>query len=222
MDARAQKISATMRAKKLDNFKVWRDQMKAEGKIKSSYEPFERNGDLAELIGCVLGDGHIYKHERCESLRITGDCQKPEFVFRYAILVENIFSKKPTIAKVKASNAMTITIYQKAISSRLGFPAGSRGACTYRLPRWIKGNKKYRVRFLRGLYEAEGSIHHHRKTCTHKLIFTNANTHLLALVFELVQALGFHPHTSYRKVQISRKEEVQKLADLLQFRNYRA
>jgi hypothetical protein len=214
------KTSATMKDRGLDNFKAWREQAKREGKIKSEYLDFERNGDLAELLGVVLGDGHICKHERCESLRITGDSHKPEFIYHYAVLIEKIFQKTPTIANVKMTNAMTVTIYEKHISTRLGIPAGSRHALDYILPEWISVNRAYRIRFLRGLYEAEGNLSYHAGTYTHKFQFGNINVSLLDIVHNLVIGLGFHPHRSPKQIQVSRKAEVQKLADLLQFRNY--
>jgi hypothetical protein len=200
--------------------KTWRDRMKAEGKIKSSYEQFEKSGDLAELIGVVLGDGHLYKHERCESLRITGASYKPEFIYHYAALVETIFRKKPTISKVKRINSMTVTVYEKNISVRLGIPTGSRHQLNYILPEWIADKPEHIIRFLRGLYEAEGTLAFHPGTFTHKFIFTNANEHLLSLVMMLVTGLGYHPHRTHWKIQVSKKDEVQKLADLLQFRHY--
>ena len=214
------KTSNTMKERGLDNFRAWRDQMKAEGKIKSSYEPLEQCGDLAELIGVVLGDGHIYRHDRCESLRITGDSQKLGFVNYTADLVERIFKRTPTVRKVTASNAMTVTIYEKQISQRLGIPVGSRSQLNYQLPEWISANQEYQIHFLRGLYEAEGTLAFHAGTYTHKFIFSNANEFLLNLVMDLVAGLGYHPHYSYRKIQVSKKAEVQKLADLLQFRSY--
>lgn len=209
-----------MKARGLDNFKVWRDQMKKEGKIKSSYNSLKQNGDLAELIGVILGDGHIYKHERCESLRITGDAQKYGFIEYSANLVESVFGKVPTIKKVARSNGVTVTIYEKMISQRLRIPTGSRADINYKLPEWISQNRTYQIKFLRGLYEAEGSLSFHERTYTHKFIFTNANESLLALVTDLVSKLGYHPHRSYRKVQVSKKAEVQKLPNLLQFRSY--
>ncbi|MES2225747.1 MAG: LAGLIDADG family homing endonuclease [Patescibacteria group bacterium] len=209
-----------MRAKKLDNLKEWRDRMKAEGKIKSSYEPFEKNGDLAELIGVVLGDGHIYKHVRCESLRIVGSGNNPGFAQRYASLVENIFGKKPHVALRSAEYAINITIYQREIAARLGIPAGSRKNLVYELPPWIQDEPQHIIYFLRGLYEAEGCLAHHEGTYTHKFQFSNVNRSLLDIVFNELQKLGFHPHRSPKQIQVSRKEEVQKLANLLQFRNY--
>lgn len=220
MDARALKISETMRARKLDNFKRWRDEMKALGKIKSVYPALKRNGDLAELIGTILGDGHLHAHDRCDSLRITGDAAKMDFVYRAAKLVEIVFGKKPRIAKVRVTNAVTITLYERFIAKRLGLPYGSRSKFKYTLPSWILDNRSNTLRFLRGLYEAEGSECHHLPTSTHKLFFANTNPHLLKLVATLITDLGFTQNTHATKVQVSRQAEVQKLKDLLQFRSY--
>lgn len=209
-----------MKEWKLDNFKEWRDEAKRTGKVKSTYPVLEKNGDLAELIGVILGDGHIRTHPRCESLRIVGSGNNPGFRDRYALLVEKIFRKKPRVALRSDEDAHNITIYEKEISKRLGIPTGARGSYMFVLPEWIEENQEYRIRFLRGLYEAEGSLCFHPKTYTHKFIFTNMNPHLLNVVFRLVSDLRFHPHSTKRDVQVSRKAEVQKLADLLQFRHY--
>lgn len=220
MDARAKKISQTMRARHLDNFKQWRDKMKKLGKIKSSYPILKKNGSLAELIGTVLGDGHIYKHLRCDSLRITGDSRKMGFVNYSANLIKTVFEKEPTISKVQGKNTMTITIYERHISKRLGIPHGSRKNINYILPKWISHSRSYTIHFLRGLYEAEGSECHHAPTSTHKLFFANKNQHLLKLVATLVGNLGFTQNTYINKVQVSRKAEVQELKNLIQFRSY--
>lgn len=209
------KTSDTMRKKHLDNFKSWRDAVK-----KKNYRTFKKDGDLAELLGVILGDGHIYKHDRCESLRIVADAGKPDFVKRYANIVSILFDKKPNVAKRKESNAVNITIYQKEISSRLDIPAGSRAKFRYKLPRWIASSHEFKLRLLRGLYEAEGSVSHSPATYTHKFMFSNANQHLLRLVASLVRELGFTVSVSANKAQVSRKEDVQKLANLLQFRCY--
>src|SRR3989344_3770294 len=81
------KISETMRRKKIDNFCVWREKMKALGRIKSVYPPLEKNGNLAELIGVVLGDGHICVYPRTEELRLISNSNNPDFIKRYAQLM---------------------------------------------------------------------------------------------------------------------------------------
>ena len=95
------KISDTMKRKKIDNFGVWRERMKKEGKLKTEYSTFAKNGDLAEFIGVVLGDGHIRNYPRTEELSIFSNSNNPGFVRRYSGIVEKIFDKKPanTIAK---------------------------------------------------------------------------------------------------------------------------
>ena len=210
-----------MRERKIDNFKKWRAWAKEVGRLKDSYSVFKRNGDLAELLGCVLGDGHICQHARCDSLRITGNADNLGFTKRYTDIMRNVFGKEPAVAKAKNSNAITITVYERFISKRLGIPHGARKNLHYVLPAWIRKSKTYRIRFLRGLYEAEGSICYHAKTSTHKVFFSNRNQHLLELVSGLVQELGFRVNISNHNLQVSRKAEVQNLINLLEFRHYK-
>src|SRR3989344_1080126 len=121
------KISDTMKRRKLDNFKVWRDRMKAEGKIKSEYLALKKDGDRAELIGVVLGDGHIKAFPRTEELSIFSNANNPGFVKRYSLLVEKIFGKKPATNFHSKQNCIRIRIYQRHISDRLGVPFSPRG-----------------------------------------------------------------------------------------------
>lgn len=214
------KTSATMKRRGLDNFKTWRDRMKQQGKIKSTYVELKKDGDLAELIGVVLGDGHIEVFPRCEALYILSSSNNRGFVRRYSILVERVFGKKPHVVKLNFSNCTRIRVYERQISRRLNVPTGNRKNATYTIPRWIYTNKQYLLRYLRGLYEAEGSASVHLPTSTHKFSFSNLNPSILRIVHSSMQRLHFHPHTDKVRVQISRKEEVVRAIKLLQFRKY--
>ncbi|HEY4488880.1 MAG TPA: hypothetical protein VJA87_00115 [Candidatus Paceibacterota bacterium] len=222
MDERARKISETMRAKGLDNFKEWRNEQKRLGNIKSEYPSLEQGGDLAELIGVVLGDGHIEAFPRTERLLIFSNANNPGFVDRYANMVEKLFNKKPYVYKTKGKECIRIGIYEKQISSRLGVPTGARKELELPVPPWILSNKEYIVRYLRGLYEAEGSLSFHPPTYTHKFAFSNLNQSLLGNVHDLMSSLGFHPSKGSKVVQISRKAEVAEAVELIQFRKYSA
>ena len=149
-----------------------------------------------------------------------GNANNTGFIDRYASLVERTFKKKPRVSKRKDSNATDIVLYEKYISKRLGIPSGARAHLNITVPTWIKKNRAFTIRYLRGLYEAEGSLSFHAKTYTHKFQFANTNESMLTNVFTLVQGLGFHPHRSQNQIQISRKVEVQKLKNLLKFRRY--
>jgi DNA-binding transcriptional regulator WhiA len=214
------KISETMKRRKIDNFAKWRLAAKAQGLIKSEYRPLERNGDLAELIGAILGDGHIACFPRTERLMIFSNSNNPGFIRRYARLVEGIFGKKPYVSKVTYSNCTRISIYEKTISRRLGVPTGARKYARIRVPRWILANKQYVVRYLRGLYEAEGSASVHLPTSTYKLSFANTNQSLLKIVSRLMRQLGFFVSMDAVRVQVSRKEHVERAIQLLEFRKY--
>ncbi len=209
-----------MKQKKLDNFLVWREKMKSEGKIKSNYPPFPHTSDLAELIGVVLGDGHIEKFPRTERLIIAANSNNEGFVKRYVEIIEKLFHKKPLCTKVKKANCIRISIYEKFISKRLGIPTGNRKNFQFKSPIWILKNRIFLISFLRGLYEAEGSFCIHKPTSTYKLLFKNTNSYLLDSAFEGLEMLGFHPHRSTNQIQLSRKKEVYDCKDLIEFRKY--
>jgi len=208
------KISATMRVRNIDNFKQWRDQHAV------AYASLPRNGDLAEYIGVVLGDGNIERFPRTERIVIVGDAKKMGFVYHYAELTEKLFQKTPTIKKAKSSNAVRISLYQKFISERLGIPTGNKFGLAYELPQWIEVNEEYLVRFLRGLFEAEGSLSIHLPTCTYNFAFTNYNKYLLDIVARSLIKLEFHPEVRHNAIRIRRKAEVERLKNLLHFREY--
>lgn len=219
-NASVQKISLTMRKKGIDNFSAWRAQMRKDGKVKTIYPSFKRNGNLAELIGVILGDGNICKFPRTEALRIVGNSAHQGYIDRYAKLIESVFEKKPHVAKRKDSNASNITIYQKNISKRLKIPSGSKRDLRIVVPKWVLARKEYICCYLRGLYESDGCYSVHEPTYTHKFIFTNKNQSLLKAVYRLLKKLGFHPHTTKYTVQISRKTEVRDAMKLIKFRVY--
>ena len=139
---------------------------------------------------------------------------------RYSYLKGKIFDRKPAVNLRSNSNCIRIRIYEKHISGRLGVPFSPRGKLKIRVPVWIYSNKKYIVRYLRGLYEAEGSNSIHIPTYTYKIQFSNTNVSMLENVFRLVSKLGFHPHKSKNMIQLSRKQEVYDFLKLIQFRKY--
>ncbi|MFA6416468.1 MAG: hypothetical protein WCW56_03220 [Candidatus Paceibacterota bacterium] len=214
------KISQTMRNKKINNFAKWQETMRLSGKMKSNYPDFKKDGNLAELIGVVLGDGHIEIFPRTECLYVLSNSNNPGFIKRYSTLIEKTFQKEPTVTKMPHANCVRIRLYEKNISRRLGVPSGSRNRAKIEVPKWILKNPDFVVRYLRGLYEAEGSFCVHLPTCTYKFLFAGVNQSMLGNVFKLVEGLGFHPHMGKKQVQVSRKEEVYRLKELIGFRVY--
>lgn len=215
---RRRKISTTMRERKLNNFASYQKQVRTSRP--SSYYALPRTGDLAELLGAVLGDGFIGAHARTEVLRIACNSNNPGFIERYSALAEKIFDKKPTVKKRKTANCVDIVIYQKDIAKRLNLKTGAKTHRPFTLPAWIKNDVEYQKRFLRGLFETDGCYAKHEPTYTYKFIFSNVNESLLNCVYMLLYGLGFHPTITNKNVQLSRKQEVEKALHLLKFRKY--
>jgi len=171
-------------------------------------------------MGVVLGDGYIGRFPRTEVLTILSNSNNEGFINRYAKLVKKIFKKSPSVIKRKSSNCVEIKLYQKEIGRRLGVPFSPREHKEIKIPKWIICNKANLRRYLRGLYEAEGSFCVHKPTCTYKFLFGNRNKSLLRNVYNGLIVLGFHPHKSKDKIQVSRKKEVYAVKNLIKFRQY--
>lgn len=217
-----QKISRTFKEKHIDNFKNWRENMRQLGRIPSGYPDFVKSESLSELIGVVLGDGNLSKFPRTERIIIASNSNNPGFVRRYSGIVEKIFKKKPTISKLVGANCIRISLYQKFISKRLGIPLGDRGKLVYDLPEWIRGNKSFLVSFLKGLFEAEGSLSIHLKTSTYNFQFCNYNNSLLNIVKNELILLGYHPEVRKIYVRLRKRLEVESFRQLIRFRDYNA
>jgi DNA-binding transcriptional regulator WhiA len=213
------KTSETLKSKEIDNFATWRAKKKEMGEIPKEYLSFEPDGDLAELIGVIHGDGHIYKFPRTQSLSIFANTKNQGFVNRYSRIIEKIFDKTPKCTPHGNENCTRIRVYQKYISERLGIPCGAQKEKVF-IPVWILSNRENKLRYLRGLYEAEGNLSEHQPTYTHKFMFTNVNQSLLDVVEDFLNDLDFHPHRTEKKIQISRKAEVYKAVEMIGFRDY--
>lgn len=219
-DARALKISKTMKWRKINNFSAWMEKQKIEGKIPDDYPALPYSPELAEYIGVVLGDGHIAKFPRTERITISCNSANQGFIDRYALLTKNLFKKDPTVEKVKNVNNVRIHLYQKYISKRLGIPSGNRKELDFKAPQWIVDDKDCLIGFLRGLFEAEGSLSIHLPTCTYNFQFCNYNPSLLSAVENGLISLGYHPEVRKKYIRLRKKAEVASFRDLIKFRVY--
>lgn len=214
------KISRTFKKRKLDNFYDWREKAKKKGIIKRHYRPLIKNRDLAFLVGMILGDGNIHRFERTEGLRIALASKNPALVDYTRQVIKRVFKKDPSVKKVKNSECFTVTLYEKYISRRLRIPCGNRARYIFSIPKWILRNRQFIISFLRGLFEAEGSLSVHLPTCTYNFAFSNTNSTLLKSVENLVKLLGYHPEVRPRAVRLRRKKEVESFRRLIHFRMY--
>ncbi|OGZ97975.1 MAG: hypothetical protein A3G49_06245 [Candidatus Sungbacteria bacterium RIFCSPLOWO2_12_FULL_41_11] len=108
---------------------------------------------------------------RTERLLIAANSDNKGFIKRYSGLILNVIQKQPTVAKVKNVKCFRISVYEKYISKRLGIPIGARKNKKIEIPNRILKSEVNIIRYLRGLYEAEGSFCVHKATSTYKFLF---------------------------------------------------
>ena len=213
-------MSNTLKRKGIDNFSEWRRKMKDLGIIRSIYPPLKKSTDLAFLIGLTLGDGNIHKFPRTERLLISLNSKYPNLVNYTATIMSNLFNKQAKIAKSKTSQCIRVWIYQKNISKRMHIPSGNRSTYSEEIPKWILHSRKYLIFFLKGLFEAEGSLSIHLPTYTYNFQFSNKNPTLLKEVKEALIILHFNPEVRSDKIRLRKKSEVFRFKKLINFRKY--
>lgn len=215
-DSRVQKISKTMRRKKIDNFASWREKMIKLGKIRNSYPSFKKSKELAFLVGLTLGDGNISNFPRTECLTIALNTKYPKLIEYTYLIMKRFFQKNPS--RNLQGNCSRLRVYQKQISRRLSIPTGSRKNLPIAIPRWIWINRTYLIWYLKGLFEAEGSLSIHLPTCTYNFQFSNRNPKLLANVSRGLKKLGYHPEHHPVGTRLRKRNEVKSFEKLISFR----
>lgn len=216
------KVSQTMKKRKIDNFKKWREKMKRLGKIKSRHPPLPKNKEVAELIGLVLGDGNLYRHKRTEKLTISFNTKYPKIIKRGQYLIRKTFQKKPTGSQSKIMNCARMWIYERNISNRLGIPCGAKKNHRLKIPKWIWKSKRLLKACLVGLFNAEGSYSVHKSTYTYNLQFSNTNKSLLQDVHRALKMLKYNPNLRKNGVRLRRKKEIKKFLKEINFQEYRS
>lgn len=219
-DINVRKISETLKKRKIDNFKIWREKMIEIGRIRNTYPPLEKSPKLAFLIGMTLGDGNIQRFPRSERLLISLNNKYPTLVSYVRQVMSEILDKEAIVQKVKDKNCIRIWIYQKKISKRLKVITGNRGADIVGIPKWIWNSDKYLIWCLKGLFEAEGSLCIHLPTYTYNFAFSNKNQKLLDDVELGLRKLGFNPEVRSDNIRLRKKKEVFVFKELIKFRKY--
>ena len=114
---------------------------------------------MAELIGAILGDGHI--HKKNNLITITGSLEDLEYYQdRITVLFRDLFSQKSVIRKRTNQNSYYLMVYSKEIvgflTNQIGLKRGAKNNTT--IPGVIMSNKKLSPHFLRGLFDTDGCI----------------------------------------------------------------
>lgn len=144
------------------------------------------NADQAYMLGVILGDGHIYISPNSTTIHVTDERQERldiyQAVFERAWGVRGVMSNRPG-----ANNRRRIYFNRAPLVRELAasYPMLRKKSCFRYIEQSIyREAPETRAAFLRGLFDAEGTIAHH------SVMFISASYKLSAQVKHLLSYWG--------------------------------
>jgi len=215
--------------------KKWREWWDKEGKYKSTIPNTPKaitkpafSEQLAEFVGIVLGDGGISRRQVVITLHHEDDKDYGEYVSN---LIKELFDVPVSRYHRKKNSTNNYVISRcelvKFCTDELGLNIGSKVRQQVDIPEWIKGNKKYSVACLRGLFDTDGCIFNETHRINGRIYsyprFTIVNHSLpmTATLYNILEELGFNPkfRKDNRKVQLEKKDEIIRYFKEIESRN---
>jgi len=164
--------------------------------------------DLAELIGIHTGDGCISKNKRYSEYYLGGDIkEEKEYHNKWVSLLFNkkimipLFNKKVKYKEYPKTGIYGFYIFNKDLVNffrKLGINHGSK--INIEIPKQILKNKNLSKRFLRGLFDTDGSIYFDRNKSSKNQLNNRPNIKLGTVslklanqVFDMLKKLDLNP-----------------------------
>lgn len=168
----------------------------------------KKNPDLAEFIGIMLGDGNLWDNR----IKIAFNKDEKEFFNYVKKLFEEIFGIIPKQESSKISKGAFLVCTNKFATEELikfGLKRGNKLKNKLGIPNWIKENKNYSRRCLKGLIETDGCIYFSKRDKQIYVKFTNFNKKLLEDFLKITKNLGYaFAKANNENVCLYRKDEV--------------
>jgi hypothetical protein len=187
-----------------------------------------KNGELAELIGIILGDGHLHrkgeKTYKDSLLSISlNHYDELEYVNYVKNLLHKIFKISPDLVPRKNSKGVDVRLHGDGLIETLkglGLMTGDKVKNQVGVPQWIKkdqewieSNKEkwifsYRplvIKTLKGLIDTDGTIYVDKKNKAIGIGFRNASLPLITDFKEMCQSLGINCGSISTSETISKK-----------------
>jgi len=190
----------------------------------------EKNEELAELWGILLGDGHIEKTQAYKigvyHIKVTGHAvlDKDYLINFVKPLGEKLFGVHGRTYLAKTNLGFNIIFDGRNIVNffeKEGFKAGDKIRNQSTIPNWIKEDPKFLAACLRGLYDTDGCFYHLTNQTSYQVCLTNYNKTLLNDVRGGLLSLGIgcSKISKGRDITITKKSEIAKFYKLIGFHN---
>lgn len=150
----------------------------------------------AELVGIILGDGHVSRYQVSITLDMTSDVA---YAAKVSALCRDVFGTAPTVRTRSALNCIVLTVSSIKITrwlNSIGIPCGNKLRNGVDIPACIKSKPALYRACLRGLFDTDGSIYLETHTYKDKIysyprmMFTSASPLLLSSFFDGCHANG--------------------------------
>ena len=195
----------------------------------------EKNAELAELVGIILGDGNIQIAKKNKStsymLRIVGDSRKDkEYLINYVKpLCDSLFGLDAKIKPHYMFNGLYVIVNSKNVTEFLlsiGLQAGNKIKNGVTIPPWIQKDVSLLKKCIRGLIDTDGSIYELKPHWPGlwQICFTSQNPFLMQDVRNAFIKLGYScsrisHKNSTPKIYITKKEDIRKFYKEIGFSN---
>ncbi|KKW42821.1 MAG: Type II/IV secretion system ATPase [Candidatus Magasanikbacteria bacterium GW2011_GWA2_56_11] len=175
----------------------------------------ELSCNLAEMIGIILGDGHVSAYQTTVTLHSLDDRLYSGYVAKQ---FESLFQIKPAI--YERQSTLVITVARVALSEYLHCQHGlssNKVKTQVSVPSWIVRHDKFAQACVRGLIDTDGCFYVDRHQYLNKrylncaLNFTNRSLPILKFVKDTLSSLDLHPtqKTPY-SIFLRREREIER------------
>jgi DNA-binding transcriptional regulator WhiA len=125
----------------------------------------EENEKTAELVGAILGDGHL--HTKNDLITIVGSLEDLDYYKDNLMpLFKENFGKEPALKRRNDRNAYYLLLSSKEtmnfLTEKIGLKRGSKVNAS--VPKIALSNKNLARAFLRGLFDTDGCLKFSKQT----------------------------------------------------------
>ncbi len=186
------------------------------------------SGDVAELVGILLGDGSI----RARQVTISSNVLDADHAAYIQDLVLKLFGLQMSQGLDMDDHTITLTASSTELVECLvamGLHVGDKVRQQVDVPNWVWRKREFEMGCLRGLMDTDGCVYRHayqvngtRYRYT-KLAFTSASAPLLHSVKRMFEHVGVFPslHRDGRRLYLHDSNGVKKYFDLVGTHNPR-
>lgn len=176
------------------------------------------NGELAELLGILLGDGHLSKFQASMTTNLQTDKRHALYVKK---LFEKLFQISVSLKERPECNVAIVVASSKNLVEFLntsGMPIGNKIKNNLSAPSWILKNKKFQPAFIRGLFDTDGSIYldkHIAKKKSYQYMgwtITSYSKQFREDIVSILKNLGYSPtcQITQKSIFLRRQDEIKK------------